>query len=67
MTPLIRIHNLEDNTIEDREMNEQELKQLEIDKTEQEIIEASRAAKVAALAKLEALGLNTDDLRALGL
>jgi hypothetical protein len=67
MTPLIRIHNLEDNTIEDREMNAQELKQLAADKAQEAVIEKERAAKVEALAKLAALGLTTDDLKALGL
>ena len=53
-----------------REMNDNELAQWETEKAENEaktqaVIEA-QAKRQEALAKLEALGLNEDDLRALG-
>jgi hypothetical protein len=68
--PIIRIHNAETNEIIDREMNEQEYavyeKDLELSaKIAEEKTEAI-AAKAAAEAKLEALGLTPEDLKALG-
>ena len=69
--PTIRIHDLETNEIIDREMNDTEFEfykekqaQIIISKSE---AEAKEAAKSAAKAKLAALGLTTDDLKALGL
>jgi len=69
--PIIRIHNTETNEIVDREMNDLEFKQYEKDTTATEIRRAQEAnvatKKVAAEAKLQALGLTADDLKALGL
>lgn len=54
-----------------REMNDEELEyqaQIEAESfAEQQVVEARKLAKAAAEAKLEALGLTADDLRALGL
>ncbi len=68
---MIRIHNTETDEIIDREMNDAEYAQFEID-TEIRLareaeLEAKAQAKAAAEGKLAALGLTTDDLRALGL
>jgi hypothetical protein len=69
--PMIRIHNTETNEIIDREMNAAEFKQYEADQAAQlaaqTVAEAKAQAKAAAESKLAALGLTTDDLRALGL
>jgi len=69
--PIIRIHNTETNEIVDREMNDLEFKQYEKDtivrqaqRTQEEQVAANKAA---AGAKLAALGLTADDLKALGL
>ena len=69
--PTIRIHNTETDEVIDREMTDAEYK---IYLAEQEIAAkrkqdylAAEAAKEAAQAKLAALGLTTDDLKALGL
>ena len=69
--PMVRIHNVETDEIIDREMTDDELAKL---KQDQEAFQAEKAqaaakadAKAAAEAKLAALGLTTDDLRALGL
>lgn len=70
-TPTIKIVNAETGEEIVREMNAAELKQLELDRAiiaarlekEQEAV----SAKEAAQAKLAALGLTTDDLKALGL
>jgi hypothetical protein len=69
--PMIRIHNLETDEIIDREMTESEYAdylavqaaQVESDTA----IAQAAAAKEAAQAKLAALGLTADDLKALGL
>jgi hypothetical protein len=71
MSNLITIHNLETNEVIVREMTDKELEQREKDAAEA-VIEAERkenakAARAAAEAKLTALGLTLDDLRALGL
>jgi len=68
---IIVIHNAKTGEIIEREMNAQELAQLEADKAKaaikaQELAEAE-AKRLSALAKLEALGLDADDLKALGL
>ena len=68
---MVRIHDLSTNEIVDREMNDAEFAQFETDQAAQAIEAAAKAeaeaAKVAAQAKLSALGLTADDLKALGL
>ena len=67
----IKIHNAETGQIVERDMTADELAQWEADKAEaQKIQEAKTQAlskKAIAEDKLAALGLNTDDLKALGL
>jgi hypothetical protein len=69
--PLIRIHDLSTNEIIDREMTADELTQWEnaqaIAAAAETEMETKAKAKEIAQAKLAALGLNTDDLKALGL
>ena len=69
--PIIRIHNIETDEIVDREMTTAEFKQYEADQLANELrqaeAEAKAQAKATAEGKLAALGLTTDDLRALGL
>lgn len=69
--PTIRIHNIETDEVIDREMTDAEFAQYQIDKAKAEEIakteEDKAIAKAAAEAKLAALGLTTDDLKALGL
>jgi hypothetical protein len=69
--PTITIHNAETDQLETREMNATEIAQWEADQEASNQITAKQnaaaAAKEAAQAKLEALGLTTDDLKALGL
>jgi hypothetical protein len=69
--PIIREHNLETNEIIDREMTNEEFAEYEEQKAKDQLAieqDAARAAaKSAAEAKLEALGLTPDDLKALGL
>ena len=69
--PIVRIHNMETNEVIDREMNDAEFAQYEIEQeasfARKAEVEAKAQAKAAAEAKLAALGLTTDDLRALGL
>jgi hypothetical protein len=68
---MIRIHNTQTDEVIDREMNDEEFAQYEIDKANYEVkkaeAEAKAQAKAEAEGKLTALGLTTDDLRALGL
>ncbi len=68
---MVRIHNTETNEVIDREMNdaeyEQYLKDVAKEETRLAEAEAKAEAKAAAEGKLAALGLTTDDLRALGL
>ena len=71
MSNLITIHNLKTNEVIVREMTDKELEQREKDAAEA-VIEAERkenakATKLAAEAKLQALGLTIEDLKALGL
>ncbi len=70
-TPTIKIVNAETGEEIIREMNAEELAQWEIDKAKSAEREAketqAQAAKAAAEAKLAALGLTADDLKALGL
>jgi hypothetical protein len=68
---MITIHNVTTGEVETREMNQEELSQLAIDQQENAAFkahqESMKIAKEAAEAKLAALGLTTDDLKALGL
>jgi hypothetical protein len=69
--PIITIHNATTNEVIEREMTDAEFDQFEADQAAQAIkqaeAEAKAQAKAAAEGKLVALGLTTDDLRALGL
>jgi len=69
--PLIKIHNATTNEVVEREMNDDEFAQYEIDSaTSQANAQAkaeAEAAKTIAEAKLAALGLTAEDLKALGL
>ena len=69
--PLIKFVNAETGEEIEREMNAQELAQLQIDKANSELEKQAYAEAVAkksaAEAKLAALGLTADDLKALGL
>jgi len=69
--PIIRIHNVETDEVIDREMNDAEFAQYEeivkLTKLKEVEAEAKAQAKATAEGKLAALGLTTDDLRALGL
>ena len=68
MTLTKRIHNLETGEIIDIELTAEEIAQLEQQTAILAEAEAAKEAKrTAALAKLEALGLDEDDLKALGL
>jgi len=63
--------NAETNEVIEREPTEAELQQSEKDALEKQAMDAAKAelqaTKIAAKAKLEALGLTLDDLKALGL
>ena len=69
--PIIRIHNVTTNEVIDREMTDVEYEAYKAQKafddaaTEAELEKANK--KAAAEAKLAALGLTSDDLKALGL
>lgn len=67
----IKIHNAETGEVIEREMNAQELEQLEKDEAieakEKQAREEAQVKRAAAEAKLAALGLDADDLKALGL
>jgi hypothetical protein len=69
--PMIRIHNNKTNEVIDREMNDaeyaQHLENLEAKAIKDAEAEAKAQAKATAEAKLAALGLTTEDLKALGL
>ena len=69
--PMIRIHDISTDEIIDREMTAAEFKIWEADQaveaSRQAAVEAKAQAKAIAEGKLAALGLTTDDLRALGL
>ncbi len=69
--PIIRIHNSGTDEIIDREMTDDEYANyLDLIEKEKEAVKAESAflaKKAAAEAKLAAFGLDTDDLRALGL
>jgi hypothetical protein len=68
---MITIHNAETGEIIEREMNAAELAQHAKDNADAQTRAAAQAeaeaAKAVAQAKLAALGLTTDDLKALGL
>ena len=67
----VKIHNAQTNEIIERDMNEAELAKRKIMHqeiaAEKKITNNESEAKAAAQAKLAALGLTTDDLKALGL
>ena len=69
--PTIRIHNTETDEVTNREMTDAEyttwLERKAIDDAKAETQSKAEADKVAAQAKLAALGLTADDLKALGL
>lgn len=66
--PTVRIHDLSTDEVVDREMTDAEFAEYEVNKIkEAELVAQVQAAKAAAEAKLAALGLTTDDLKALGL
>jgi len=66
--PIIRIHDTATDEIIDREMTAAEFAIYEAEQTKHaEAQTKAEAAKAAAQAKLAALGLTTDDLKALGL
>jgi hypothetical protein len=69
--PMVRIHNVDTDEVIDREMNDEEFAQWEIDvaadKARVAAIEKEAINKETAQSKLAALGLTTDDLKALGL
>jgi|688.fasta_scaffold650672_2 hypothetical protein len=71
MDKIIKIHNTQTGEIIERDINAQELEVKKVIKIEGDAIQAAQAkteaAKAAAQAKLAALGLTTDDLKALGL
>ena len=63
--------NCETNEVIERELNAEEIAQQKIDEVEaqkyKDLMAAKAQAKTTAEGKLAALGLTTDDLRALGL
>ena len=66
--PIIRIHNTFTDEVIDREMTDAEYETYKANKEAQAIEEEAKAeAKALAEAKLAALGLDADDLKALGL
>jgi hypothetical protein len=68
--PMIRIHNLESDEVIDREMTDAEYAEHLAALAPKPLTEEEQKAaadKAAATAKLAALGLTTDDLKALGL
>lgn len=69
--PTISIHNTETDEIIVREYNDAEFAEYKANKAKLDAdaaeAETKTAAKTAAESKLAALGLTTDDLRALGL
>jgi len=64
--PMIRIHNVQTDEIIDREMTDAEFSEYQSSLLPKPPTEAE-VKRSAALAKLEALGLDEDDLKALGL
>ena len=68
---IVKNHNIETGEIVERERNAEELAQYELDEAKRLAAlgeaKAKADAKAAAEAKLAALGLDADDLKALGL
>ena len=68
---MITIHDIETGEISQREMTAEELAQRKADQEDQALFlqqkAEAKATKETAQAKLAALGLTTDDLKALGL
>ena len=67
---MIRVYDMETNETIDREMTDEEYADFQTSLLPKELTEeeqAAKEAKEAAQAKLEALGLTADDLKALGL
>lgn len=71
MTHTIKIHNVETGEIIERDMTKEEIANLDAIRkqgdADQLVKEQMSIKKAAAQAKLEALGLTADDLKALGL
>jgi len=68
MKPMIRIHNTETDELIDREMTDAEFAAYQADELKaKEVTAKADNDKAAAVAKLAALGLTADDLKALGL
>jgi hypothetical protein len=71
MTHTIKIHNVETGEVIERDMTKDEIAHLESVReqgnADELVKEQMSATKAAAQAKLEALGLTADDLKALGL
>jgi len=71
MTQTIKIHNVETGEVIERDMTKEEIANLEAIRkqgdADQLVKEQMLVAKTTAQAKLEALGLTSDDLKALGL
>ena len=68
MTKLFKlVHNVETGEVVEVELTEQEIAELNDDGGMAEKREQEAAAKATAEAKLSALGLTTDDLKAFGL
>ncbi len=69
--PTIRIHNVETNEVIDREMTDAEFAAYEAQQVKDKAFAAAQVeaevAKESAQAKLAALGLTANDLKALGL
>ena len=69
--PMVTEHNVDKDTLVTREMNDEEFAEWEEKLAKRQAIESAEAKaeadKAAAQAKLAALGLTTDDLKALGL
>lgn len=67
--PMVRIHDIETDTIVDREMNDEEyqrhLQFIEAENQAKIEKEEKIAARTSALAKLAALGLTEDEIAAL--
>jgi hypothetical protein len=64
--PMVRIHDLETNTIVDREMNDEEFSQWQADQKAQKDLQAELEAKAAEKAiLLERLGITEDEAKLL--
>lgn len=69
--PMVRVHNSTTNEVIDREMTDDEFEQykkdLANDAAKKQAISDAENKKILALQKLEVLGLDEADLKALGL